>query len=44
MEQSFARGDYRGAASTGIGRVGDLMRRHFPAVDRNEQSDRPIVL
>jgi uncharacterized membrane protein YgcG len=44
MEQSFARGDYRGAASMGIGRVGDLMRRHFPAVDGNEQSDRPIVL
>jgi uncharacterized membrane protein len=44
MEQSFGRGDYRAAALTAVARVGDLMQRHFPAVDRNEQSDRPIVL
>jgi TPM domain len=44
MEQSFAREDYQSAVVGGLERVGALIARHFPAVDRNELPDRPTIL
>lgn len=44
MELSFGRGQPRQAAIEGIRAVGALIARHFPAVDRNELSDKPVML
>jgi uncharacterized membrane protein YgcG len=44
MEQAFARGAARQAAVEGIQAVGALIARHFPAVDRNELPNRPVLL
>lgn len=44
MEHLFKQGAARDAVIAGVRRVGELMARHFPKVDRNEQSDRPVVL
>ena len=44
MEQAFARGAARQAAVEGIQKVGALIARHFPAVDRDELPNRPVLL
>jgi len=44
MEQAFARGDARQAAVEGIQKVGVLIAQHFPAVDRDELPNRPVLL
>ena len=44
MEQSFARGAPRQAIVAGIHAVGALIARHFPAVDRDELPNRPVLL
>lgn len=44
MEQHFAKGDVAKAVVAGIREVGALIARHFPATDRNEQPDRPVIL
>jgi uncharacterized membrane protein len=44
MEQAFARGAPRQAIVDGIQAVGALIARHFPATDRNELPNRPVML
>ncbi len=44
MEVRFAAHDPVGAIVRGVRAVGALMARHFPATDRNELPDRPVVL
>ncbi len=44
MEEGFAKGDYEQGAVAGIATVGQLIARRFPAVDRNEQPNVPVVL
>lgn len=44
MEQAFARGAPRQAIVDGIQAVGALIARHFPATDRDELPNRPVVL
>lgn len=44
MEQLFGQGAAAQAAIAGIRAAGALIARHFPAVDRNELPDRPVVL
>ncbi len=44
MEQAFARGAARQAVVEGIHATGALIARHFPAVDRNELPNRPVLL
>ena len=44
MEQAFARGSARQAVVAGIQAVGALIARHFPAVDRDELPNRPVLL
>ncbi len=44
MEQSFARGAPRQAVVEGIQAVGALIGRHFPAADRDELPNRPVML
>ena len=44
MEQAFARGAAREAVVAGIRAVGALIARHFPAVDRDELPNRPVLL
>lgn len=44
MEQEFAKGDYERGAVAGIAAVGQLIARRFPAVDRNEQPNTPVLL
>ena len=44
MEQAFTRGAPRQAAVEGIQAVGVLIARHFPAADRDELPNRPVLL
>jgi uncharacterized membrane protein len=44
MEQLFAAGHPQQAILEGVTTVGKLIALHFPAVDRNELSDRPVLL
>lgn len=44
MEQLLARKQVQQAAVEGVRAVGDLIGRHFPAADRNELPNRPVVL
>lgn len=44
MEQLFAQHQVQQAAVEGIRAVGSLIARHFPAVDRNELPNRPVLL
>ena len=44
MEQLFSQGAAAQATIAGIQAAGALITRHFPAVDRNELPDRPVVL
>jgi uncharacterized membrane protein len=44
MEQGFARGAAREAVVEGIRAVGALIARHFPARDRDELPNRPVLL
>lgn len=44
MERLFAEGRAGEAVAEGIRAAGALMARHFPATDRNELPDRPVVL
>ena len=44
MEQSFARGAPRQAVVEAIQAVGALIARHFPAADRDELPNRPVLL
>ncbi|MET0533207.1 MAG: TPM domain-containing protein [Steroidobacter sp.] len=44
MEQLFSQGAPSQAVIAGIQAAGALIARHFPAVDRNELPDRPVVL
>lgn len=44
MEARFKAKDPAGAILEGVREVGALIARHFPAIDRNELPDRPVVL
>lgn len=44
MEQLFSQGAAAPAVIAGIQATGALISRHFPATDRNELPDRPVVL
>jgi uncharacterized membrane protein len=44
MEQLFSQGAAGQAMITGIQATGALISQYFPAVDRNELPDRPVVL
>jgi uncharacterized membrane protein len=44
MEQHFRSNNPQQAVVEGVRAVGALIARHFPAVDRNELPDRPVVL
>lgn len=44
MEALFASGAPQQAAVEGIRAVGQLIARHFPAADRNELPNRPVLL
>ena len=44
MERLFTQQRPREAMIEGIRAVGKLIARHFPAVDRNELADRPVML
>ena len=44
MEQRFRSGDPQGAIVLGVKEVGDLIAKHFPATDRNELPNRPVML
>jgi uncharacterized membrane protein len=44
MERLFAAGQPQQAILEGIAAVGKLLALHFPAVDRNELPDRPVLL
>jgi uncharacterized membrane protein len=44
MEQLLSQGAASEATIAGIQAAGALIARHFPAVDRNELPDRPVVL
>lgn len=44
MEHLFANEQPQAAVIEGIRAVGELIARNFPAVDRNELPDRPVVL
>ncbi|MBL8264899.1 TPM domain-containing protein [Steroidobacter sp.] len=44
MEQLFSQGQAAPAVVSGIKAAGGLISRHFPAVDRNELPDRPVLL
>jgi uncharacterized membrane protein len=44
MERLFAAGKARHAAVEGVLAVGNLIARHYPAADRNELPNRPVVL
>jgi uncharacterized membrane protein len=44
MEQAFGRGAAREAVVEGIRAVGMLIARHFPAADRDELPNRPVLL
>ena len=47
MQQRFAAGEFERGAVEGIGAVGELLARHFPATEGargNELSDRPVML
>ena|SRR5437868_3448636 len=44
MEQRFARQQVQEAAVEGVRAAGALIARHFPAADRNELPNRPVLL
>jgi hypothetical protein len=44
MERQFAADKAQHAVVEGIAAVGKLIAQHFPVVDRNELSDRPVLL
>ena len=44
MEARFKANDPAGAILQGVQEVGELIARHFPATDRNELPDRPVML
>jgi uncharacterized membrane protein len=44
MEQRFRGQDPQGAIIAGVEQVGALIARHFPATDRNELPNRPVML
>jgi len=44
MEQLFSQGAAARALVTGIQAAGALIAQHYPAVDRNELPDRPVLL
>jgi uncharacterized membrane protein len=44
MEALFANGRAVDAVVAGIAAVGTLIARHYPAVDRNELPDKPVVI
>jgi uncharacterized membrane protein len=44
MERSFAAGQPQQAVLEGIAAVGKLIAQYYPAVDRNELPDRPVML
>ena len=44
MEARFKANDPTGAILQGVREVGALIARHFPAADRNELPNRPVVL
>jgi len=44
MEACFAKGETQKAVIEGIRATGDLIARHFPATDRNELPNRPVII
>ena len=44
MEQAFGRGAYVEGVVAGVQAVGELIHRHYPATDRNELPNKPLVV
>lgn len=44
MEEAFKQRDFERGAIEGIGQASRLIARHFPAIDRNELPDKPVLL
>jgi uncharacterized membrane protein len=44
MEELFGNGDTERASTEGIRQIGALIARHYPATDRNELPNRPVIL
>jgi uncharacterized membrane protein len=44
LQTDCTNNQYRQGMSAAIGSVGKLIGRHYPTADRNEQSDRPVLL
>lgn len=44
LQRDFAAGKYQQGMCDAVAAVGRLLAQHYPAVDRNEQSDRPVLL
>lgn len=44
MEHAFARGAFVDGVVAGVQAVGDLIHRHYPATDRNELPNKPLVV
>lgn len=44
IERAYAAGDFERGSVAGIEAVSRLIARHFPAADRNELDNRPLVL
>jgi len=44
MEEAFKQRDFERGAVQGVAEVSRLVARHFPAIDRNELPDSPVLL
>jgi uncharacterized membrane protein len=44
IEQAYRQGDFERGSVLGVESVSRLIARHFPAIDRNELPDRPVML
>lgn len=44
MEQAFGRGAYMEGVVAGVQEVGNLIQRHYPATDRNELPNAPLIV
>jgi len=44
METAFTQRDFERGAVQGVSEVSRLIARHFPALDRNELPDKPVLI
>ena len=44
IEQAYRKNDFERGSVRGVEAVSKLIARHYPAIDRNELPDRPVVL